>query len=498
VPELYGQDLVERISRRSEKGEEILPQVVVLNACYSAAAADKDLDSSEKVTLPLAVELVNLGIPVVVGMGGRVADQACRLFASRFYEALLEDGEVVRASAEGRRFGIRHASDPLNSVDWGMPILVLAEGVTDLPRWQDLAEAEVRWRARATDFVAAERFPVFCDRLAFWNKYSLLMTPTDVQERLQELEYTSRQFLLIPCVPSPKIGDSWGRLGRTRLLEEFAAQAARDGHLPCLIRLDEQQDPPKDLPSLVDLIGYWAADARERFNLRWEWTFANQLERLAPKQAPPDTFPDSLKRVYREFKEEPTNPFVVSAAVCADLLALVAAARSGRAEPDRVKLLLLFHDLHRFPPDVLTSLFTHLLSPHGLRSAAAAIRIVLLYCDADGYKLKVDAINSGVGKLRGSLLKVDEALGPFANPEDHLAYEHFMLHWRPHPVMVKRSSDRRDFLAAFATQVGGIPSQLKTVGSVLLNWHLTYPPGGPPLRKANDEDLAAFIAKEER
>src|SRR5262249_37483984 len=67
------------------------PEIVVLNACYSAGA---ELEEVGQVASPLAVELVAAGVPVVVGMAGAVADRACRLFTRRFYQSLLEGGQI--------------------------------------------------------------------------------------------------------------------------------------------------------------------------------------------------------------------------------------------------------------------------------------------------------------------------------------------------------------------------------------------------------------------
>jgi len=112
--DLYGDQLL-RLLRTSL--DLPLPPIVVLNACYTASAeATEDLAPAGQVSTPLAVELVRGdargGIPIVVAMGGEVSDQACRLFTWGFYHSLLEDGDLIYAAAEGRRFGILHGSDP--------------------------------------------------------------------------------------------------------------------------------------------------------------------------------------------------------------------------------------------------------------------------------------------------------------------------------------------------------------------------------------------------
>ena len=84
------------------------PQIIVMNACSTATADEL------RAGRPLATELIKLGIPIVVGMSGRVDDQACRLFAKGFYSAMLKGGKIGYAAAEGRRAAIRHSQyDPI-------------------------------------------------------------------------------------------------------------------------------------------------------------------------------------------------------------------------------------------------------------------------------------------------------------------------------------------------------------------------------------------------
>ena len=102
------------------KALESVPEMVVLNACFSAKSADPYRSEPGPYREPLAVDLVKMGVPVVVGMAGEISDQACRLFTRQFYEALLNGDEFAQAAAEGRRAGIMSKSgdDPRSSVDW--------------------------------------------------------------------------------------------------------------------------------------------------------------------------------------------------------------------------------------------------------------------------------------------------------------------------------------------------------------------------------------------
>src|SRR5262249_2516778 len=147
-----------------------LPAVVVLNACYTA---DQDLTDVGQVISPLAVELIRGdnegGVPIVMGMAGEVADQACRLFTQHFYEALLHDGDIVRAAAEGRRFGIRHGGSARTSVDWALPTLFLSEKVPEKIQFAPEVKDQ-EWQRKASSY-ATGPFPVFCDRMEFFRWY---------------------------------------------------------------------------------------------------------------------------------------------------------------------------------------------------------------------------------------------------------------------------------------------------------------------------------------
>ena len=110
----------------SAGGTIALPQVAVLNACSSGTVSAFDAGT------PLAVRFVRGGIPVVAGMAGPVADQACRLFTRGFYLALLRGGPFAQAAADGRRAALRHGSvDPDASADWALPVLFLSDAVHD-------------------------------------------------------------------------------------------------------------------------------------------------------------------------------------------------------------------------------------------------------------------------------------------------------------------------------------------------------------------------------
>ena len=80
----------------------------------------------------LAAQLVAGGVPVVVGMGGRVADSACRLFTRFFGEALVRGDPLVAAVAHGRNGAFLDGIP--DTVDWAFPVLFLDSRALPLRR----------------------------------------------------------------------------------------------------------------------------------------------------------------------------------------------------------------------------------------------------------------------------------------------------------------------------------------------------------------------------
>ena len=69
------------------------------------------------------------GPALVIGMGGKVADLACRLFTRQFYQSLLR-GDPTWSAAAGRRGAFTHGFDPLDTVDWATPVVFIEASAT--------------------------------------------------------------------------------------------------------------------------------------------------------------------------------------------------------------------------------------------------------------------------------------------------------------------------------------------------------------------------------
>jgi hypothetical protein len=192
-----------------------LPIVIVLSACYSATGR---LEMGHMP--PLAAELVEKGVPIVLGMSGRVADRACRLFTRRFGESLVSGDSLARAAIEARLTAHSRGADPAASVDWAFPTIFMASQVQAdfalvpaapaVPAVPPVITVDDRIRSLGLD-----REPVFCAREEFFNAYYAMLE-----------DRSAGAFLGIYTK------NDANKLGKTRLIQELAAQAVRDGHLP--------------------------------------------------------------------------------------------------------------------------------------------------------------------------------------------------------------------------------------------------------------------------
>ena len=446
-----------------------LPQIVVLNACFSASAEDAGPPGTAQVAAPLAVELVRAGVPIVVGMAGEVADRACRLFTRGFYRALLQGGGVSWAAAGGRRAGLlrRVALDPRSAVDWALPALFLAEGVEEARLEVDPAQlaAEQRWH-RAADDYATPAHPAFCDRLSLVEAFNVLLADRAAQKALLHRDY-DMQVLAVGVDQADAGGGP--QYGRTWLLRELAAQAARLGHLPVLVQRDW---PPSDdyIGDLLDALDDACLVTATRFDLDWAWRYLPALRLLPAGAALPAAFPPALRDVYRG---KPLDPNVLAVALRLDLLALLAAARQQRGDDGaRTRLLLLVDDLHRM--DLAAPFFLqHLLGTLGLRGARVEaagretdLRAVFTYSSVAilGQGGAIKAITAWLERTNWAEVRPLQA---FQFPhEQRLAYEHLLLHWRqegrPQPMALISRPDTREFVESFFQalnqDVQGIPS----------------------------------------
>jgi hypothetical protein len=222
------------------KGPE-LPQVIVLSACNTGQASSgrQTLKGSHE-TAPMAAGLVQNGVPMVVGMAGQVADRACCHFTRRFGEALVGFEPLVAALAEGRWAAFAYGPSAEASVDWAFPALFISEAIppgfipiqaSQQPKYERIDTWINAWKLKRLP----NKEPVFCGRDDIFDAFFRLFEPKSISA-------------LVAIVES-------GRgYGKTRLLEELAMAAFRQGHVPLVLLNNSPTNTyPDKVPGLPGL-----------------------------------------------------------------------------------------------------------------------------------------------------------------------------------------------------------------------------------------------------
>jgi hypothetical protein len=504
LEEVFGPNLLQLLQPQGLP----LPQVVVLNACYTAASLPPTIHAGQ-VAAPLAVELVRGGVPVVVGMAGEVADRACRLFTRRFYESLLKGGEIAQAAAQGRRAGIiaLGGADPRASVDWALPLLVLPAGVNAVQLDIRLQTQEKPRQEIAAKYAADEDYPAFCDRLEVLRWYSLLMADNPAQKVLSPKRRAFQMLSVAVTEKSLNKLTPGSRFGRTWLLHQLATQAARDGHVPCLVnkKAFKGGEWPKRLPDLLDALEWAGNRTAEHFKVGadWSWRYLSALRRLQKGENPPAEFPEEIRLFYKP--DNPADPRLLARAWRLDLLRLrdLACANYPDEERQRARLLLLIDDVHRMG-EAISPLLYNFLDEDGLQGgqAPSAVRGIFTYAALKSPELHPDALR-WIEEWKTKWV-VGVSLDRFQPPaEDRLAYKQFLLNWRrnnqkdgdPMPLILARGA-REDDLKFFFKRLGGkakgVPSLLESddVSDVIAMFLQEVPESLKYLlREANDEEV---------
>lgn len=355
-----------------------LPAVVVLSACHSSGPQEgKTLAGHE--AAPLAEELVRGGVPVVIGMSGQIADAACRMFTRKFGASLLTGEQLVRATGYGRSAAFAEGPPPLNSVDWALPAVFLAEGVAPeytpvRPGAHDDAEMVFKWLKE----YGVDQTPVFCSREEFFDAYYQLFKP---YEPSVLVAYTDKNI------------KDWGK---TRLLQQLAVTALREGHVPCLF-ID--RDPPHTIGQLCAELLKSIGMARDALGLPAA-VGSVLLRTLFDMAADSEQHQDEAARaekIREDYKDEPKvcfdrlvskligmklGDFVktddVKAGLRIELSNLIKEAR--KAYPNIIKedsrVLVLLDEAHEYA-NALDPLFNELLGDYGLGNAAEPVPVVM-------------------------------------------------------------------------------------------------------------------------
>jgi hypothetical protein len=231
-----------------------LPTIVVLSACRTAEADDftgeslpSDLSAMPAVPVSLAslgAELVQGGVPIVVGMSGRVSDVAARLFTRRFEGSILKGDPLVSATADARRAPFIEGRPVHQAIDWAYPMVLLADTVPPdyAPTPRDAGETDDSpvdvW---VNSFrITPDDHPVFCGRQRFFDAFDELFRGTNIGA------------LIAYAQPQTDDEDGSAKYGKTRLIEQLTFRALRAGHLPLVLSAYRRDRIPRTLPQLVD------------------------------------------------------------------------------------------------------------------------------------------------------------------------------------------------------------------------------------------------------
>jgi hypothetical protein len=468
------------------------PPIVVLNACYSASVSAPDeilVGRAAQENASLAAELVSSGLPIVIAMGGEIADHACRIFTWRFYETLLTGGCVIRATTEGRWVGITHQGAPTRSIDWACPTLFMSDHVSSNILITDDAAARTREQV-ARDFLSNNNPPFFCDRLEIVEQDYKQLLAFDSPGPKGVLVIEARQFI------DPE-QQKVMRHGRSRLLTELAARTVRDGHIPCLIhfngprpRQNQEKGPPTTLPELIVVL----MDAIYKTWTRFELAHVPGIRLLGlleellglPVALPMDCYSDQedardayrsrIRQVNDQLRGRagqeplPLDLEQVGIRLRKDLRTLALAVRGRYPDMSRALPVVLLDDVHRF--DAAAGDLLALLSRYGLGSSDLAVPVILSFFSAQYEQPEY----SGALRIMQEFLHTNRQfvihvlLQPFAAHghagEPYLPYQQYLLHYTP-PLVCGRKLDQsqRDrykqrFFLKLHSMVKGMPSRL--------------------------------------
>lgn len=398
------------------------PSIVVLSACSTATVGSGRMLGAHELA-PLAAELVVAGIPIVIGMGGEISDLACRLFTRRFGEALVLGEPLVVATTEGRRAAFAEGAAPHTSADWAFPSLFLSEGVTpdftpiDANAQNPDAVIEVWIRRYKLDVK-----PVFCSREDFMDEYYRLLKSKD-------------NSVLVAYVDDKKPG-----YGRTRLLQELALNALRDGHVPCLIASNAPDwSPPPTIAKFSVEILRSISNARNALQLEPPvnsvllqllkgGSDSEKLRTFESKYAamPPGIVFEELLQALSD-QEFDVAVGAIKQAIEADLCKLVEDARKKYPEiiKDDSRPLLLLDEVHGYHK-ALYPLFHELLPLFDSgQTGAEYVPVVMTLSLGTPADEQLKPIKEKAPSH--SWIKFKE-LKKFAEGEDMLAYSQVLLH----------------------------------------------------------------------
>ncbi len=404
----------DKLLRAMREADE-LPSVVVLTGCESAAAG-KHMDA-------LAAELVKGGIPIAIGMAGKISDPVCRLFTRGFGTSLSEGGKLVEAMTHGRRAGLqKQEAAAADERAWSMPSIYLAPGVPGHHAPVEIAESGVL--TRIADY-KLPRGPVFCGRADVLREFERLLDPADDLEVL---------------VAYAEGGE---KLGKTRLQHEFAGRALRAGRI--VVKLDDDVADRSRLPHATVPLGAKLLDeivkTRGRFGLPrlFDSVLLAELSRtveIVPEldAASPEAALTRLEGFLGECRRasvpEDAMADVLGGALVADLGRLAADVEALGDEAPGVDggVVLILGGIGSWG-SATELLFERLTGSNGLGQAERPIPVFATCSFAEDARRTLEKARD---RSNGHYWERWIELRPFLGEEETLAYQWVLLHpWFP-------------------------------------------------------------------
>lgn len=338
-----GPELAKKVVWTDARGDRRTPAMVILSTCSSS---DRMLPDSGT---GIARALVGEGVPLVIGMGAAIHDQACRLFTLELGQALVRRTPVLAAASHGRSAALCSRTLPPERFDWGLiQIVIGGHGDADLvfrpATGASAHEKVITWLERSNLEINLPGPEPTCPPLC---------AAEGAIRSFHKLRRGDKSVLLVVAQP-PAEGV---KVGRRRLVSELAAVSIRAGDAPVLV-----MDPwgyPRDSRELVQQLDAAFDTAWDRHDLG-----AREKKHLAPlaDQLAGLKVSDlaELDRAARTFGEKLT-------AECDALRAAMLEEHGGG------QVALFFHDLHEYGDAI--RLVLRLLTSRGkaLRSIAPVV-----------------------------------------------------------------------------------------------------------------------------
>lgn len=341
------------------------PSIVILAACESATVV-ADHPAAESVAGPqvtgsLASQLVGRGIPIVIGMAGKISSAGCRLFTRALADSLFQQHEksLVESVCQARAVA-RAQQDPRQPAEWALPTLFMADN--DVTAQYKAIDTNAigrrdRWEYRVRRLNLAGS-PIFCCRDELERVYDQAVNG----------KVTSVVFAVAKEVePENSARSSTERIktekGKSRALKEIGVWALRDGHIPFPVLAPS---PAWNAPRNAREIGVRLLNAidavRSVFGIE-KLLIGELFNLLVPAGTPIPAATDYMRykiAVESIARDGPVSPVLVRWAFGIDAAALrqqIVAKFPHDFDPARARCVVLLDDAHNYWTPLMEILF---------------------------------------------------------------------------------------------------------------------------------------------